>query len=77
MSNRIGQSIFVAFGTQPANRPHCQVAEVRMTPEWLAGVDVRKMYLYERDPDRRQRIPQGYAGVVNAAGLITMKSTRD
>jgi hypothetical protein len=21
------------------------------------------MYLYERDPDRRQRIPQGYAGV--------------
>lgn len=63
------QSIAIALGTQSADYPYSDVAEVAVLPELLASVHIRQMDFDKRNGHAQQCIPQGDAGVGEGAGI--------
>src|SRR5690606_14207675 len=63
------QSQFVALGAQPGNDTDRHVGKVRVVTEGLAGVNVGKVDLDERNLPPQQGIPQGDAGMGEGGGI--------
>ena len=59
----------IAFGAESRDDADREVREVRMAPERLARVNVRKMHLDERNRDRRESIAKRDARVRQRAGI--------
>src|SRR2546428_3399007 len=53
----------ITAAAKPADRADRKVGKVRMTPEWLPGIDVRQMHLDEGDLYRGEGVAKRHAGV--------------
>jgi len=63
MTQRVFQCQFVTVSTQSGYDPHCYIGEIGVVAESFAGVNVGEVDFDKRNPDRRQRVPEGDAGV--------------
>ena len=83
-SGRTGQALdgcvqreLIADRTQADDAPNRNVREIRVTAEGFACLSVGQVYLNEREPHGKERIPEGDARVREPARIEDQKRNAD